>query len=67
LRARAIRHHRSLQGELLSIIEAAVSQQEGLTPKEILSKARALGMGSETSSIDIIRADRERDERGYGS
>jgi plasmid stability protein len=63
--ARAARHRRSLQGELLSIIEAAVSQTEGLTPKQILSKARALGMGSDTSSVEIIRADRDREERGY--
>jgi plasmid stability protein len=66
LRARANRHRRSLQGELLSIIEAAVTEKEGLTPKQILAKARALGMSSDTSSVEIIRADRDRDERGYG-
>ncbi|MCP4407664.1 MAG: Arc family DNA-binding protein [Gammaproteobacteria bacterium] len=35
LRSRAKDHHRSLQGELLSIIEASVREDTILTPKAI--------------------------------
>lgn len=60
LRTRAAAHHRSLQGELMAIIEAAVSP-EPLTPMQILERARQLGLQSSESSVDIIRADRDRD------
>jgi plasmid stability protein len=37
LRQRAERHHRSLQGELLAIIEEAVIAEQELTPAELLA------------------------------
>lgn len=42
LRARAARHHRSLQGELLAIVEAAVSPPAPPTPPEVLAEIRRL-------------------------
>ncbi len=50
LKGRAARHHRSLQGELMAIIEAAVQQdEEPLTPREAL--AGCVGPGSQRRPI----------------
>jgi len=63
LRDRAARNHRSLQGELLAIVEAAVQPEpEFLSPAEFLAMVRRLGISSTESSVDLIRADRQRDE-----
>ncbi len=60
LRERAAKNHRSLQGELMAIIEAAATVP--MKPLDILEKARRLGMQSAESSVDLIRADRDRDQ-----
>lgn len=44
LRRRAARHHRSLQGELLAIIEEAVRPEATLSPSEVLAGVRRLGV-----------------------
>lgn len=64
LKERAERNHRSMRGELLAIIEAAVRQPpvNRLTPLEVLERAKRLGLKT-SSSVEIIR--RMRDER-YG-
>lgn len=59
LRARAARRHRSLQGELLHIIEAAAEEGGLSSPAEILAEVRALGLTSVNEAVDIIRADRD--------
>ena len=69
LRDRAARNHRSLQGELMAIVEAAVQSppvpgiQEHLrgtmTPLEVLAAVRKLGLKTESDSTAIIRADRD--------
>jgi plasmid stability protein len=59
LRQRAESNHRSLQGELLAIIEAAVRQDVKRTPADILATVRALGVHSDDGSTDIIRAARD--------
>ncbi len=41
LRKRAERHHRSLQGELMAIIEAAAREEQGADPFVVLQRARA--------------------------
>lgn len=60
LRRRAERHHRSLQGELLAIIEEAVKSEQDLSPAELLAEVRRLGLNTPADSADIIRADRDR-------
>jgi len=60
LRRRAERHHRSLQGELLAIIEDAVRPERELTPSELLAEVRRLGLHTPADSAAIIRGDRDR-------
>lgn len=56
LRARAARHHRSLQGELLAIIEDAVRPPAPLTPRDVLAQVRRLGLETPAEAAAIIRA-----------
>jgi plasmid stability protein len=58
LRQRAERNHRSLQRELLAIIEEAVRPEQALTPAELLAEVRRLGLQTPADSAAIIRADR---------
>jgi antitoxin FitA len=60
LRRRAERHHRSLQGELLAIIEEAVASERELSPAELLAEVRHLGVRTPSDAAAIIRADRDR-------
>jgi len=59
LRERAERHHRSLQGELLAIIEAAVQDDRPATPAEIMAEVRRLGLRTPSEATAIVRADRD--------
>ncbi len=61
LRERAARNHRSLQGELLAIIEQAAMQPPRMDAEALLQEIRALGIKTPSDSVDIIRADRDRD------
>ncbi len=77
LKAQAERNHRSLQGELMSIVEDAASQsgpgmrasesqerpRKRLTVREAHEQMRALGVRTADDSAEIIR--KMRDER-YG-
>lgn len=58
LRDRAERHHRSLQGELLAIIEAAVREDRPIRPADILAQVRQLGLQTPSEAAAIVRADR---------
>ncbi len=58
LRKRAARHHRSLQGELISILEETLSQEKGITPAGFLKELRGLGLKTPSESLKIIRRDR---------
>lgn len=60
LRQRAERHHRSLQGELLAIIEQAVRGERTLSPAELLAEVRGLGLRTPAESVAIVRANRDR-------
>ncbi len=60
LRRRAARNHRSLQGELMAIIEAASLEDGRLTAADVLSKVRGLGLRTPAASAAIVRADRDR-------
>ncbi len=59
LRERASRHHRSLQGELLAILEASVRFEERLSPEDLLAEVRRLGLRTPSESASMIRADRD--------
>ena len=64
LKARAERNHRSMQGEMMAILEEAVRAPKRLTPDEVLVKVRELGLKMPSESAEIVR--KMRDER-YGS
>ncbi len=59
LKARAQRNHRSLQGELLAIIEAAVETRHPLAPDEVLAEIKRLKLRTPAESAAIIRRDRD--------
>ena len=59
LRERAARHHWSLQGELLAIIEAAVQEDRPATPTDILAEVRRLGLHTPSEAAALIRANRD--------
>ena len=61
LRKRAARHHRSLQGELMAILEENLGNRHSLTPPELLSKIRDSGLKIPEEAARFIR--RERNER----
>lgn len=59
LRERAERHHRSLQGELLAIIEAAAEEDRPASPADVLAEVRRLGVETPAEAAALIRADRD--------
>ena len=61
LRARAKRNHRSLQGELLCILEEAATRRNDMTIQELLRRGRARGVSTPDKSTAWIR--QWRDER----
>jgi plasmid stability protein len=63
LKERAERNHRSMQGELLAIIEQAVRQPRRLTPLELLAEVEKLNFETPSETAQIVR--KMRDER-YG-
>jgi antitoxin FitA len=54
LRAQAQRNHRSLQGELMAILEAALAQRR-LSPAEVHERVTAIGLRTPTESATIVR------------
>ena len=59
LKLRAQRNHRSLQGELLAIVEAAVQKSPPLTLDQIVALIRKLGLQTPDEATAMIRADRD--------
>ena len=55
LRERAKRNHRSLQGELLALLEGAA----GPSLAEVHERAKALGVSTGDEAVSIIRAERD--------
>ena len=58
LRERARGHHRSLQGELMTILEEAV-QPKRLTVSEAYQRVKERGLSTEDDSTRIIREHRD--------
>jgi plasmid stability protein len=59
LRKRAASHHRSLQGELMAILEDSVANRKALTSAELLSEVQAMGLETPEESAIIIRKERD--------
>jgi plasmid stability protein len=59
LRERAERNHRSLQGELLAIVEAAVQEDRPTSVKDVLAEVRRLGVRTPSEATAMIRAARD--------
>jgi plasmid stability protein len=59
LKERAERHHRSLQGELMAILEEAVGTSGPLTPDEVLAEVRRLSLTTPRSAAVMVREDRD--------
>lgn len=61
LKARAASNHRSLQGEMLSILSQAVEQQDaGAIARRIIADAAARGWSTPDEAADMLREDRSR-------
>ena len=58
-RGRAERHHRSLRGELMAILEEAVGGSRPLTSDEVLTWVRQLGLSTPRDVVAMIREDRD--------
>lgn len=60
LRRRAASHHRSLQGELLAMLEEHLAAEgEPLSLAQALDWTRAAGLRTPAESVEMIRADRD--------
>lgn len=59
LRARARANHRSLQGELMAMIEAHVGARP-FGARRLLEQVRALGLETPREAGEMVRADRDR-------
>lgn len=55
LRARAARNRRSLQGELLDLIERAVDDVPTISAREVYQRIQSLNLPAGENSADIIR------------
>lgn len=64
LKARAARNHRSLQGELLFILEQAAREEAAVRdPLDILEEVRAWGVESPDEATEIVREARDQSSR----
>lgn len=59
LRDRARRNHRSLQGELMAILEESIQPRRGASIKALLAETRELGIATPPDSVAMIREDRD--------
>jgi len=55
LKARAVRSHRSLQGEVTAILERAAVSAEPLSVDEAFERIRGLGLKTRSESTAIVR------------
>jgi plasmid stability protein len=55
LRARAARHRRSLQGELLDLVERAADEVPTISARDVYERIRKLNLPAGERSTDIIR------------
>jgi plasmid stability protein len=55
LRRRAAASHRSMQGELMAMLEEALTERGPLTPKEVLERVREMGLETGDEAVEDIR------------
>jgi antitoxin FitA len=55
LRARAARNRRSLQGELLDLVERAADELPTISARDVFDRIKDLNLPAGESSTDIIR------------
>ncbi len=59
LRRRAAKNRRSLQGELLVILEESVARDKRYTPSQLLGEIRSAGLRTPSESAQFIREERD--------
>ena len=59
LRLRAAASHRSMQGELMAILERALDEGRPLSPVAVLERVRELGLRTDREAVDMLRQDRD--------
>ena len=59
LRRRARKNHRSLQGELMKILEEVVASDRYISPEDLYEYVKSLGVETSSGSAEIIRRDRD--------
>jgi plasmid stability protein len=59
LRRRAAEHHRSLDGEVVAILEANLGKERRLTIGELAARARASGLRTPSEAAAIVREARD--------
>lgn len=59
VRRRAAEHHRSLQGELMAILEEQVAATRPLTPAALLAEVRGMKLRTGGESEKIVRQERD--------
>ena len=64
LRERAVRHRRSMQGEVLSILESAAAESSARLDAEGFHKRlQSMGLRTPAESAEMIRQDRDGHQR----
>jgi plasmid stability protein len=59
LRQRASKNHRSIQGELIVILEEALDDKESLTPAQLLKMVNDMHLRTGPDSVGWVREDRD--------
>ena len=60
LRTQAKKNHRSLQGELMTILEENLEGRQVLSPENAVKRLRQVGLKTRSDSTQMIRDDRKR-------
>lgn len=58
LRERAKRNHRSLQGELMAILEESLGPRR-LTVEALHQQVQGLGLATESEAVEMVREERD--------
>ena len=59
LRRRAAAHDRTVDEEVVGILEDSLPERGRITPTELLAEVQAMGLHTPSDSVEIIREDRD--------